>query len=125
MTERLIQLRQNGRRVIRGVSHNAGADRYELNQNEGETLNTVLDLSALLTGGETVTAATHDTKGMTVSLTLASPKVTVQTSALDSQSHADSTITITRSGGQVHKIRLRALPTARFDTAALSYSRFA
>ena len=123
MTERLIQFRENGRTVVRGLTRNKGADRFELNLNEGETLNTVLDFTPLMASGETVTA-THSTSGMTVSLTTASPKVTVSTSAMKSNSHADSTITITRSGGQVHVVRLRARPTAMNEGANHYYRRY-
>lgn len=124
MTERLIQFRENGRRVVRGLTRNLAADRFELDLNEGETLNTVLDFTPLVLAGETLTAA-HETTGMSVTLTTASPKVTVAMSALSSNSNADSKITVTRSGGQVHVVRLRARPTATNESANHYYRRYA
>lgn len=108
MTDRSILLRENQRRVTRGLSWNAERSRYELDMEEGETLKVTVDATGILETAETVSAATATTDGITCALVLATPVITLTLSALNSYGSGDVTLLITRSGGQIHKLRIRA-----------------
>ncbi|MEM8615481.1 MAG: hypothetical protein AAGF20_00955 [Pseudomonadota bacterium] len=122
MTERLVQFRQNGRTVLRGITRNRHQGRFELTLNEGETLNTVFDFSPLLANNETITASLSDTKGFTASASVSGGKVTVTASGLKGNCPGRTDMTITRSAGQTHVIKILARPVRAF-VETLDYGR--
>ncbi len=121
MTERLVQLRQNGRRVVRGVTHNRGEHRYEVDLNENEVLDVVVDLEPILGSSETLAEATVTNSGVSCAATLASPKATIRFSGLKS-CYGTTDLKLTRSGGQVHMIYFLARATETPERA-YSYGR--
>ena len=104
LSDRLIHLRDNQRRIPRGVSWNSQRSRYELDLEEGETLDLTVSLAGILESGETITAAI-ESQGVSASISTSSPVVTVTFSGLSGT--GTTTLTITRSGGQIHKLRIR------------------
>ena len=112
MTERLIQIRENGRTIVRGITHSRASNRYELDINEGETLDVEVDFTPILGSGETLSDATVTNSGVTVAPTLATPKVTLRFSGMTDTYSASSKLTVTRSGGQVHRLYFIARNTA-------------
>lgn len=108
MADRLIYLRENQRRVTRGISWDSQNARYELDMEEGETLKVTVNLSGILATDETVTAATVESEGVTAAVSLASPAVTLTLSALTGYGTGNVTLTLTRSGGEIHKLRIKA-----------------
>tara|TARA_X000001316_G_C922037_1_gene36785 strand:- start:651 stop:1022 length:372 start_codon:yes stop_codon:yes gene_type:complete len=105
MSDRLIQLRDNQRRVTRGISWNSQRSRYELDIEEGETLKLTVSLAGILASGESISSATIESQGISTSISTSSPEITVTFSGLSGT--GISTLTITRSGGQIHKLRIR------------------
>lgn len=116
MTERIIRFRQNRRFITRGVTYNPGSDRFEIDINEGETLDTTLNFAHLLTSGETISSVTSESDGITATTSVSSPNITLTLSNMSGYSTADITLTVTRSGGQVHKVRIRARQTRDYTT---------
>lgn len=108
MSDRQILLRENQRRITRGISWNSARSRYELDMEEGETLKVQISLAGILGNSETVSSATVENEGISVSASLASPVITLTLSALTGYGTGNTTVTITRSGGEVHKLRIRA-----------------
>lgn len=108
MTDRAILLRDNQRRVTRGISWNSQRSRYELDMEEGETLKVTIDLIGILANAETVSSATVESEGVSCSASLSTPVITLTFSALTGYGTGNTTVTITRSGGQIHKLRIRA-----------------
>lgn len=111
MTERLVQLRKNGRSVVRGLTHNRGQTQYELDLNENEVLDVTVDLTPILASAETVTAATATNSGVSCAVTLATPKATLRFSGLSTNSEGRTELKVTRSGGQVHMLYFLARAT--------------
>jgi hypothetical protein len=105
MTDRLIRLRDNQRRITRGISWNSQRSRYELDLEEGETLALTVSLEGILASGETVSSATIESQGVSTSISTSSPEITITFSGLSGT--GTTTLTITRSGGQIHKLRIR------------------
>lgn len=108
MTDRAILLRDNQRRITRGISWNSQRARYELDMEEGETLKVTIDLTGILASAETVSTATVENEGVSCSASLSTPVITLTFSALTGYGTGNTTVTITRSGGQIHKLRIRA-----------------
>jgi hypothetical protein len=108
VADRLIYLRENQRRVTRGISFNAQRDRYELDMEEGETKTVTIDCSGILATSETVSTATVENEGITCTASVSSPQVTLTLSALTNYGTGNTTVTITLSGGTIFKLRLRA-----------------
>ena len=117
MTERLVQIRENGRMVTRGVTLNRGASRVELNLNENEVLDVVVDLTPILASGETVSDASVTNSGVTCTVSLATPKATLRFSGLSTNSQGRTELKVTRSGGQVHMMYFLAKATESPDRA--------
>lgn len=109
--ERLVQLRENGRSVVRGLTHNRGRTQYELDLNESEVLDVVVDFAPILATAETLSAATAKNSGVSCTVTLASPKATLRFSGLSTNSEGRTELTVTRSGGQVHVLYFLARAT--------------
>jgi len=123
MTERLVQLRENGRIIARGVTLNRGASRVELSLNENEVLDVVVDLTAILASAETVSDASVTNSGVTCTVSLVSPKATLRFSGLNT-CEGRTELKLTRSGGQVHMMYFLARATESPDRA-YSYGRIA
>ncbi len=117
MTERLVQFRENGRRVVRGLTHSRSRTRFELDMNESEVLDVVVDLAPILASGETVSDATVTNSGVTCTVSLATPKATLRFSGLSSNSEGRTELKLTRSGGQVHMMYFLARATESPDRA--------
>lgn len=123
MTERLVQIRKNGRVSTHGVTNNRGRNEYELDLNENEVLDVVVDLAPVLASAETVSAATVTNSGVTCTVTLATPKATLRFSGLNT-CEGRTELKLTRSGGQVHMMYFLARSTESPDRA-YSYGRIA
>lgn len=108
MSDRLIYLRENQRRVLRGLSYDSANVRYEMDMEEGETLKVQVNCTGILASGETITAATVENEGVTCTVSLSSPTATLTLSALTGYGTGNTTLTLTKSGGEVLKLRLRA-----------------
>lgn len=124
MTERLIQFRENGRFVVRGVTHNRGKTEFELDLNENEIKDVEVDLTSILGASETVSAADVTNSGVSCSATLATPKATLRFSGLSSNSEGRTELKLTRSGGQVHMMYFLARSTESPERS-YSYGRIA
>lgn len=111
MTERLVQFRENGRQVVRGLTHNRGKSQFELDMNENEVLDVVVDLAPILGSSETLSTATVTNSGVSCSATLATPKATLRFSGLSSNSEGRTELKLERSGGQIHMIYFLARAT--------------
>lgn len=119
MSERLVQIRENGRSVVRGLTHNRGQTLYELDINENEVLDVVVDLTPILASAETVSAAAVTNSGVTCTVTLATPKATLRFSGLSQNSQGRTELKLTRSGGQIHMLYFLARAT---ESPERSYS---
>ena len=117
MTDRVILLRPNQRRVCRGLSFNAAKSRYELDMQEGETLKVRVDATGILDSGQSVSSITATADGLSISSALASNVATLTLSALNGYGQGDVKLTMTLSTGEVliHRIRARSVPSARYD----------
>ena len=107
MADRLIRLRENQRYVVRGLSHDAVRRCFYLDMRKDEALNVIIDATGILDTSETITAEVTKSDGVTASVSESSGVITLQLSALTAQGDVD--IKITRSGGQIHKLTLKAL----------------
>lgn len=110
MTDKLIRFRENQRYILRGLSHDAERRRFLIDMEPDETHIVTLDFTDILASAETISAATvSKASGITASLSLSTPIVTLTLSALSRL--GDVTLTITRSGGDIFKVYLRARST--------------
>lgn len=88
---------------------------------EGETLRVSLDFANLLESGETISSASVTAKGITASISTASPVITVTLSSASAWGTA--TVTVTLSNGEVHVETIRARLAARaYDPAEVGYA---
>jgi hypothetical protein len=117
MTDRLILLRPNQRRICRGISYDSAKSRYDLDMQEGETLKVRVDASGILGTGESVSSIAVTADGLSISSALASNIATLTLSALNGYGQGDVKLTLTLSTSEVliHRIRARSVLSARYD----------
>jgi len=101
MTRRIVSFTPSGAYVFRNVRR-TDSNEPLLILDEGETTQVEFDLTKYLDTGETITAATVEQNGASVTVALASPKVT----ATVGSNTGYATITFTLSSGSTTKMRL-------------------
>lgn len=106
LSDRLIILRENQRNIVRGLSYDAVRRVFLLDMREDEALNVIVDVTGILDTNETVAPSITKAEGITATATSAGGKITLALSGLSSV--GDVTLKLTRSGGQIHIIKLRA-----------------
>ena len=104
MPDLFIRVRENNRRVVRGLSFDDRTGRYTCQIFEGETITPVIDLSHWL-GTATISSATVEADGGTVTRAISGTQVTLTVSAVDSRSDAEVTITASDGCIRVEKFR--------------------
>lgn len=104
MPDLFIRVRENNRRVVRGVSFDDRTGRYTCQIFEGETIKPVIDLSHWL-GTATISSATVEADGGTVTRAIAGSQITLTVSAVDSMSDAELTITASDGRVRIEKFR--------------------
>lgn len=104
MTDLLIRVRENNRRIVRGVTHDDTFAGYRVQIAEGETIKVVLNLTDWL-GSATVSSYSGSADGGTVSTAHSSGVFTLTASAVSGT--ADYDLTITTSDGRVRVERFR------------------
>ncbi len=104
MPDLLIQVRENNRRILRGISFDDRAGRYTCQIFEGETIKPVIDLSHWL-GTATISSATVEADGGTVTRAISGTQITLTVSAVDSMSDAELTITASDGRVRIEKFR--------------------
>ncbi len=104
MPDLFIRVRENNRRVVRGVSFDDRTGRYTCQIFEGETIKPVIDLSHWL-GTATISSATVSADGGTVTRAISGSQITLTVSAVDSMSDAELTITASDGRVRIEKFR--------------------
>jgi len=104
MPDLFIRVRENNRRVVRGLSFDDRTGRYTCQIFEGETITPVIDLSHWL-GTATISSATVEADGGTVTRAISGTQVTLTVSAVDSRSDAELTITASDGRVRIEKFR--------------------
>lgn len=104
MTDLAIRVRENNRRIVRGVSYDDRIARYRVQIAEGETVVLQLNMADWL-GSATVSSSALSNDGVTVAKTEASGVFTLTASGIDT--FGDCDLTITASDGRVRLERFR------------------
>lgn len=97
-------IRENNRRILRGMSFDDRLGRLVCQIFEGETIKPVLDLSHWL-GSASISSAAISADGGTVSRSISGAQITLTVSAVDSLSDAELTITASDGRVRVEKFR--------------------
>ena len=104
MPDLFIRVRENNRRVVRGLSFDDRTGRYTCQIFEGEPITPVIDLSHWL-GTATISSATVEADGGTVTRAISGTQITLTVSAVDSRSDAELTITASDGRIRIEKFR--------------------
>ena len=105
MPDMIAFIRENNRRTVRGMSFDDRTGRLTCQILEGEAIKPKLNLEHWLGDGVTISNATASNDGGTVSLSTATPEITLTVSAVDSM--CDTDLTITASDGRVRVEKFR------------------
>lgn len=104
MTDLLIRVRENNRRIVRGCSYDDTLGRYRIQCDEGETVVVEFNLADWL-GSVTVSNSAITNDGVTCTKSEASGIFTLTSSGVTGL--GDATLTITASDGRVRVERFR------------------
>lgn len=104
MPDLIAYIRENNRRIVRGMSFDDRIGRLVAQIQKGETIKSIIDLSHWL-GTATISSVSIANDGGTVSTSLASPQVTLTASGIEGM--CDSDLTITTSDGRVRVEKFR------------------
>jgi hypothetical protein len=100
-----IRVRDNNRRIVRGVTYDDKVGRYRVQCSEGETVVVILNLADWLGSGVSVSSSTIANDGVTCTKAESSGVFTLTASAVEGR--GDTDLTIVASDGRTRVERLR------------------
>lgn len=106
MTDLVIRIRENNRRIVRGFTFDDRLGRYQAQVFEGETIKPQINLSDWL-GSATISTAAITAEGGTVTQSNSDGIVTLTVSGVGTS--CDAKLTITASDGRVRVEKFRFL----------------
>lgn len=116
MTDILLRIRENNRRIVRGCTHDDSIGRTRIQCSTGETVKADVDLEDWL-GTATITAVSISPSGGAVSYVQNGDTITLTATNVDGQSvvPGDCDVTITCSDGRIRVERFRfEMPNADY-----------